>query len=130
MLSASLGFIVASGRTSSEAGYYVLDHCSIAAKSGASVPKGAYYLGRPWGNYARVAVQSTTISNVVNADGWHIWNTGDERTDHVSFGEYGNTGDGAAGNRKFGTKLSNPVAITDVLGSGYASAVYVDKAYL
>ncbi|KAI4742842.1 pectinesterase [Aureobasidium sp. EXF-12298] len=130
VLSASLGFIVASGRTSTEAGYYVLDHCSIAAKSGASVAKGAYYLGRPWGDYARVAVQSTTISNVINADGWHIWQTGDTRTDHVSFGEYGNTGDGAAGTRKYGTKLSKAVAITDVLGSGYASAAYVDKAYL
>ena len=130
VLAANLGFIVASGRASNEAGYYVLDHCSIAAKSGASVPKGAYYLGRPWGDYARVAVQSTTMTNVINADGWHIWNTGDENTDHVTFGEYGNTGDGATGTRKFETKLSKAIAITDVLGSGYASAAYVDKAYL
>ncbi|KAI4729243.1 pectinesterase [Aureobasidium sp. EXF-10728] len=130
VLSASLGYITASGRASNEAGYYVLDHCSIAAKAGQSVPKGAYYLGRPWGDYARVAVQYTSISNVVNAAGWHIWNTGDERTDHVSFGEYGNTGDGAAGTRVIGSKLSKPVLITDVLGSGYASAAYVDKAYL
>jgi pectinesterase len=130
VLAASLGFIVASGRASNEAGYYVLDHCSIAAKSGVTVPKGAYYLGRPWGDYARVAVQDTTMSNVINAQGWHIWNTGDENTDHVTFGEFGNTGDGAAGTRKFETKLSKAVAITDVLGSGYASAAYVDKAYL
>ncbi|KAH0293056.1 carbohydrate esterase family 8 protein [Aureobasidium namibiae CBS 147.97] len=130
VLAANLGFIVASGRASNEAGYYVLDHCSIAAKSGATVPKGAYYLGRPWGDYARVAVQSTTMTNVINADGWHIWNTGDENTDHVTFGEYGNTGDGAAGTRKFETKLSKAIAITDVLGSGYASAAYIDKAYL
>ncbi|KAG9599210.1 pectin lyase-like protein, partial [Aureobasidium melanogenum] len=130
VLAASLGFVTASGRASNEAGYYVLDHCSIAAKSGASVPKGAYYLGRPWGDYARVAVQYTTISNVVNAAGWHVWSTSEPNTDHVSFGEYGNTGDGAAGTRVIGTKLSKAVAITDVLGSGYASAWYVDKAYL
>ena len=117
MLSASLGYITASGRASSEAGYYVLDHCSIAAKSGATGAKGAYYLGRPWGAYARVAVQSSTISEVINAAGWHIWNTGDERTDHVTFGEISNTGAGASGTRKFETKLSKAVAITDVLGS-------------
>ncbi|TIA78454.1 pectinesterase [Aureobasidium pullulans] len=124
VLSASLGYITASGRASSEAGYYVLDHCSIAAKSGATVAKGAYYLGRPWGAYARVAVQSSTISEVINAAGWHIWNTGDERTDHVTFGEISNTGAGASGTRKFETKLNKAVAITDVLGSAYASAAY------
>jgi pectin methylesterase-like acyl-CoA thioesterase len=65
VLAASLGYIVASGRASNEAGYYVLDHCSIAAKSGVTVPKGAYYLGRPWGDYARVAVQDTTFGILV-----------------------------------------------------------------
>lgn len=130
VLATSYGIVTASGRTSNDSGYYVLDHCTIAAKSGQTVTKGAYYLGRPWGDYARVAVQDTSMTEVINSAGWHIWQTGDERVDHVSFGEYGNTGAGASGTRSYGTKLSKAVAITDVLGSSYASASYVDKTYL
>jgi pectinesterase len=130
VLPTTYGLITASGRSSSEPGYYVLDHCNVAAKSGTTVSAGSYYLGRPWRNYAQVAVQNSVLSNVINAAGWHIWNTGDERVDHVSFGEFGNTGAGAAGNRSYGKKLAKAVGIADVLGSGYASAAYVDTSYL
>lgn len=130
VLPTSYGIVTASGRTSDDSGYYVLDHCSIAAKSGSTVTKGAYYLGRPWGDYARVAVQSTSMTDVINSAGWHVWSTDDERVDHVSWGEISNTGAGASGTRDYGKKLSKAVAITDVLGSDYASATYVDKTYL
>ena len=57
--------------------------------------------------------------------------TGDERTDQVTFGEYANTGAGSQGTRaSFSTKLSSPISISTVLGSGYASAAWVDTAYL
>ncbi|KAK2597948.1 hypothetical protein N8I77_012700 [Diaporthe amygdali] len=132
VVSASLGYITANGRSSSSGtSYYVFNNCDVAAASGNSVSSGAYYLGRPWGEYARVVFQKTSMSAVINSAGWRIWNTGDERTGHVLFGEYGNTGTGASGTRaSFATKLSSPVAITTILGSSYASAGYYDAAYM
>ncbi|GIZ39949.1 hypothetical protein CKM354_000331000 [Cercospora kikuchii] len=128
---ASIGYITASGRSSNDAGYYVINKSTVAAASGNTVPAGAYYLGRPWRNYARVIFQSTSMTNVINPAGWRIWNTGDERTDQVTFGEYANTGAGSQGTRaSFSTKLSSPISISTVLGSGYASASWVDTAYL
>ncbi|PSK45278.1 hypothetical protein B9Z65_2418 [Elsinoe australis] len=132
VLKATQGYVTASGRASaSDPNWYVLDKCNIAAASGNSVPAGAYYLGRPWSQYARVTVQNTAMTNVIKAAGWSVWNTGDTRTSNVQFQEYGNTGAGASGTRaSFSKKASAPVAITQILGSGYASAAYVDKAYL
>lgn len=103
----------------------------MAAAPGNTVSDGAYYLGRPWRNYARVVFQKTELSKVINAAGWAIWNAGDERTDQVYFAESGNTGTGSSGTRApFAKKISTPVAIEAVLGSGYANAKYVDARYL
>jgi pectinesterase len=108
----------------------VINKSTIAAAAGNSVAAGAYFLGRPWGAYARVVFQSTSMTNVINASGWHVWNTNDARTSNVAFQEYGNTGAGASGQRaSFSKKISAPVAISTVLGSGYASAHYVDASY-
>ncbi|KAF2242430.1 carbohydrate esterase family 8 protein [Trematosphaeria pertusa] len=130
VLSASLGYITANGRdSSSNPSYYVINKSTVKAASGNTVSSGAYYLGRPWRNYARVVFQQTSLSSVINSAGWHIWNTGDERTDQVTFAEYANTGTGASGTRaSFATKLSSAVSISTVLGSGYAS--WVDTSYL
>ncbi|KAK1759613.1 pectinesterase [Echria macrotheca] len=132
VVSASLGYITASGRQStSDPTYYVFNNCSVAAAPGQSVPNGAYYLGRPWAAYARVVFQRTDMSSVINPAGWRIWNSGDERTGNVMFAEYGNTGPGAQGTRaSFATKLSAPVTMDAVLGSGYANAVWFDASYL
>ncbi|CAO2652922.1 Nn.00g023330.m01.CDS01 [Neocucurbitaria sp. VM-36] len=130
VLAASSGYITANGRdSSSNPSYYVINKSKIAAASGNTVKAGAYYLGRPWRNYARVVFQSTSMTNVINAAGWKIWNTGDERTDKVEFGEYGNSGDGSKGTRaSFSKKLSAAVSISTVLGSDYTS--WVDTTYL
>ncbi|KAF2475479.1 putative pectin methylesterase/Pectinesterase [Lindgomyces ingoldianus] len=132
VLAASLGYITANGRdSSSNPSYYLFNRCTVAAMDGNSVTNGAYYLGRPWRNYARVVFQRTSLSAVINGAGWHIWNTGEANTDHVTFGEYSNTGAGASGTRaSFSTKLSSPVSISTILGSGWSSASYVDNAYL
>jgi len=132
VLASSIGYITASGRSSSSSpNYYVFNNCNIAAASGQSVANGAYYLGRPWREYARVVFQHTSMSAVINSAGWRIWNSGDERTSNVFFGEYGNSGTGASGTRAwFSTKLSSAVGISTVLGSGYASAGYYDAAYM
>ncbi|KAF2123224.1 pectin lyase fold/virulence factor [Lophiotrema nucula] len=130
VLAASLGYITANGRdSSSNPSFYVINKSTIAAASGNTVKSGAYYLGRPWRNYARVVFQYTSMTNVINSAGWTVWSTSDTRTDNAYFGEYSNTGDGASGTRaSFAKKLSSPVAITTVLGSGYTS--WVDTSYL
>lgn len=132
VLAAKLGYITASGRaSSSSSSYYVINNSKVAAAPGNSVSSGAFYLGRPWGAYARVAFQATSMTNVISSAGWKIWNDGDPRTDHVEFGEYENSGAGSQGTRaSFAKKLSAPVAISSVLGSNYASASWVDIAYL
>ena len=131
VLATSYGTITASGRSSNDGGYYVINNSDIAAASGQAVGDGAFYLGRPWGDYARVIVQNTEMSSVINAAGWHIWNTGDERTQFVTFEEYNNNGAGASGTRaSFSEKISAAVSISTVLGSSYTSARYVDTSYL
>lgn len=113
------GYITANGRDSdSNPSYYVLNGVTVTTKSGVSLSSGATYLGRPWRNYSRVVFQNSNLGAVVNSAGWKIWNTGDERTDHVFYREYGNTGTGASGTRaSFSAKLSAAVKLADVVGS-------------
>jgi len=94
------------------------------------VPAGAYYLGRPWREWARVVFQHTTMSSVINSAGWHTWND-EGRTSNVLFGEYDNSGPGSQGKRaSFSTKLSSPVSISAILGNGYASKGFYDASYM
>lgn len=130
VLSASLGYITANGRDSAtNPSYYVINKSKISAASGNNVTAGAYYLGRPWSNYARVVFQSTSMTNVINGAGWTQWQSSDPRTDKVEFGEFGNSGVGSKGTRaSFSKKLGAAVGIATVLGSDYKS--WVDTTYL
>jgi pectinesterase len=61
----------------------------------------------------------------------HSRSSSEPNTDHVTFGEYDNSGTGASGTRaSFATTLSEAIAITTVLGSDYESLDFVDTAYL
>ncbi|KAB5589047.1 Pectinesterase [Ceratobasidium theobromae] len=115
------GYITASGRSSDDQGYYVIDKCRITGK-------GDQYLGRPWRNYARVIVQETRIASHVVAAGWSTWSNARANTDKVLFGEYANTGAGAwkNGRASFATNLTAAVPILTVLGN----TSWVDGAYL
>ncbi|KAL2165022.1 hypothetical protein VTH06DRAFT_318 [Thermothelomyces fergusii] len=131
VLAASKGYVTANGRDSADnPSYYVIHNSAVSARAGDAVPAGAYYLGRPWRNYARVVFQRTRLSEVINPAGWSIWNAGDERTDRVEFAEYANTGAGATAwsRAPFSRQLSAPVSIETVLGSDYAT--WVDTSYL
>ncbi|GAO17452.1 hypothetical protein UVI_02052080 [Ustilaginoidea virens] len=130
VLPTSVGYITASGRSSDSSSYFVFNRASIVAAPWTQVSPRSYYLGRPWGAYARVAFQNTYMSDVVNAAGWHVWNDGDARTEHVVFGEWRNSGPGSYGRRKFETPLGGPLRIGDILDSDYASKKYVDTSYL
>ncbi|CAE6423213.1 unnamed protein product, partial [Rhizoctonia solani] len=115
------GCITASGRSSADNFYYVIDNSTIEGT-------GTVYLGRPWGSYARVIFQNNNIGSDVVAAGWQAWNSATPRTDHVLFGEYNNKGTGAwrSGRASFATKLSAGVSITTVLGS----TSWIDSAYM
>jgi pectinesterase len=122
------GCITANGRASaSDTSYYVIDHCTIAAASGASVAVGSVYLGRPWSQWARVDVQSSSISSIINVAGWSIWSTSQPNTQSVTFQEYSNSGAGASGSRaSFSTKLTAPVTIDSILDS----TSWIDGSYI
>ncbi|RPD64827.1 pectin lyase-like protein [Lentinus tigrinus ALCF2SS1-6] len=114
------GYITASGRSSDDAFWYVIDNSTVQGT-------GTAYLGRPWRDYARVVFQRSTLGSNVPAAGWSVWGSSDPQTDHVTFAEYANTGPGASGTRaSFSTKLSAPVSITTVLNS----TSWIDPAFL
>ncbi|KAF8326973.1 carbohydrate esterase family 8 protein [Cantharellus anzutake] len=114
------GYITASGRSSDDSNYYVIDTSTVQGS-------GSTYLGRPWRNYGRVVFQNSTLGKNVNSAGWSVWAAGDPRTDHVTFAEHQNTGLGARGQRaSFATGLTTPVSINTVLGS----TDWIDPAYL
>lgn len=101
----------------------------MRAAAGESVGAGTYYLGRPWRTFSRVVFQGTALSGVVHGAGWATWN-GDANVGNVFYGEYGNTGAGAAGNRvAWARRLNAPVAPAAVLGADYAVQPWYDAAY-
>ncbi|KAL2272529.1 hypothetical protein FJTKL_06326 [Diaporthe vaccinii] len=123
------GCITASSCTSdSSASYYVIMDSTVTSASGAAVSAGNMYLGRPWGEYARVAFQRIELLDLINSAGWRAWNDDEPRTDSVVYGEFDNTGDGTSGEREFETKLSAALDIGDILGSDYAN--WVEAAYI
>lgn len=128
--SGSIGYITAHGRDSaSNPSFYVINDCNIAAASGDLVKAGTYYLGRPWRNYARVKVQSTSITDVVNTAGWAVWNEEDPRIDNVYYAEYNNTGDGSKWQRpSWVRRVAEGVDISNILGRDWTS--WVDRAYM
>ncbi|QRV72443.1 pectinesterase [Ceratobasidium sp. AG-Ba] len=115
------GYITASGRSSADSNYYVIDKSQVTGG-------GNQYLGRPWGDYARVIFQNSEIGSHVLPAGWSQWSTSTPNTDHVLFGEYNNNGGGAwrTGRAPFATKLPAGVSISTVLGS----TSWIDSSFL
>lgn len=123
------GAITANGRSSEDnVSYYVITDSTIQA--GSTDPgEGAVYLGRPWEDYARVAFQRCSLSDIVNSAGWEVWSSSESNTEYVTFEEYDNTGDGASGTRaSFSTTMSSALTIDTILGSDYAD--WVDADYI
>lgn len=123
------GTITASGRTSSsDPSFYVINRSNIISAPGQNVAAGSFYLGRPWSQYARVVFQYTSMSNAINSAGWEQWSSSQPNTADVYFGEYGNSGPGSQGSRRFETRLGSPISISSILGGNYAQ--WVDTSYL
>ncbi|POM77567.1 Pectinesterase [Phytophthora palmivora] len=121
------GSITANGRSdASNPSEYVFNNARVFGSK-----PGTAFLGRPWRPYARVVFQNSYLSDVVNPQGWQLWN-GDKNTANVYFKEYNNKGPGAATDKRvaFSGTLKKPVAITEILGEGYQSAWWVDKTFM
>ncbi|KAH6711689.1 carbohydrate esterase family 8 protein [Leptodontidium sp. MPI-SDFR-AT-0119] len=123
----SASVITAQGRTSSSTdGFFVFDKAKVVVGTGgASAAKGSSYLGRPWGDYARVVFQNSNLNSVITSAGWMPWNSAQVLT-NVYFAEYANTN--AAGSRVSWAKmLSSAYGIGSILPS-YNS--WVDSVFL
>ncbi|KAF9561796.1 pectinesterase [Agrocybe pediades] len=129
------GCITASGRESADNGSYVFNQNKIIlAWDAAANTAGKIFLGRPWGDFAKVIFKNTLITAPLNQTIWSIWNPGDERTDDVFFAEYNSTGSGILhpARPSFSTVLSEAQAatynISSAVGNNFAS--WVDLDYL
>ncbi|OHE92744.1 pectinesterase [Colletotrichum orchidophilum] len=119
------GFVTASGRSSADANWYVINKAKIAAQPGAGDLKASTTLGRPWRDFARVVVQNSDLGDVIKPDGWSAWNS--KPPSNAYFAEYGNTGPGASGKRvAFAKQLSSAVSIDNII-PGWTS--WVDMTY-
>ncbi|GJJ14216.1 hypothetical protein Clacol_008478 [Clathrus columnatus] len=133
--SISAGCITANGRETNDSGIYILNgNKLVLGKDPASNTQGNVFLGRPWGDYARVIYKNTEIGSHLNPALWSIWDPGDNRTDHVLFGTWDNTGPGSVNVSlpDFATALTFQEAqnytIETALGSDYAT--WVDPDYV
>ncbi|KAJ4177752.1 hypothetical protein NW755_013664 [Fusarium falciforme] len=115
--SSGRGYITASSRTfDNDTARYVIDHSTITS-TGQSDLTGQVFLGRPWRVNARVMYQYSTLTKVVNAEGWAPMADG---ATPRTFQEYQNTGDGAdTSNRKYLTPANGAVHKQDLWGKSY-----------
>ena len=68
---------------------FVFLNCKLTTNSGNS----SYYLGRPWGNYARTVFVKCEMAAHIKAEGWHNWSK-PEAEATTFYGEYLSTGTG------------------------------------
>ncbi|PPQ64160.1 hypothetical protein CVT24_008795 [Panaeolus cyanescens] len=94
-----------------------------------------FFLGRPWGNFAKVIFKNTQIIAPINQTIWSIWNPGDERTDNVFITDYNTTvvGTEAVLSRPSWVKTLNATEarafnIASAVGNDWAA--WVDREYL
>ncbi|KIJ49227.1 carbohydrate esterase family 8 protein [Sphaerobolus stellatus SS14] len=92
------GCITANGRETNDTGIYLLNRNKLVLGSTALTgTSGNVFLGRPWGDFARVVFKHTEIGAQLNPALWSIWDPGDNRTDNVLFATSQNRGPGSEG---------------------------------
>ncbi|KAF8575821.1 carbohydrate esterase family 8 protein [Ramaria rubella] len=133
--SISAGCITANGRETNDSGIYILNRNTLVlGPNAAPSTSGNVFLGRPWGDYARVVFKNTYIGSHLNRALWSIWDPGDNRTDHVLFGTFEDMGPGVINDTlpDFATALTREGAenytIATALGVDYAD--WVDIGYI
>lgn len=87
----ALSYATAASTPEGQAYGYVFDHCRFLS----DCPDASCYLGRPWRNFARVAILRSWLGPQIHPAGFHNWGK-TEAEDRVCFCEYQNEGPGAA----------------------------------
>ncbi|MCH5600226.1 pectinesterase family protein [Niabella ginsengisoli] len=84
------GMYITAANTPKEASYgFVFIKCKITGDDGA-----LYYLGRPWGDFARTAFLNCELPDFIRAEGWHNWGRPEaEKT--TLYAEHNNRGKGS-----------------------------------
>ncbi|KAF7136212.1 hypothetical protein RHSIM_Rhsim08G0244800 [Rhododendron simsii] len=79
----------------------VIQKCRIDATSDLKPVKSSFptFLGRPWKLYSRTVVMQSTIGDLIDPAGWHIWD-GTFALSTLEYREYGNSGAGAGTSRR------------------------------
>lgn len=86
----ALSFATAASTPEGQTYGYVFDHCRFLS----DCPDASCYLGRPWRNFARVAILRSWLGPQIHPAGFHNWGKA-EAEGSVVFCEYQNEGPGA-----------------------------------
>lgn len=110
------GYITASGRESNDEGWYVINNSRVIAKSGVSINPGSVWLGRPWRYYARTVFQNSQLPGIIQPQGWHPWDKGDDLS-NVYYGEFNNGGAGSSTDNRvsWAKQLDDAVSIDSTI---------------
>ncbi|PKX90101.1 putative pectin methylesterase [Aspergillus novofumigatus IBT 16806] len=122
-------YIAAQSRSSSTAaGGYVFDSCYVTYTNTYGTTFGQTYLGRPYSQYSIAVYMNSYLDKHINSAGWSIWSTSAPQTDHVTFGEYNNSGPGAwsSGRASFATNLTADAASAYTLSSWIGDTTWLD----
>ncbi|EKV17468.1 Pectinesterase, catalytic [Penicillium digitatum] len=123
--------IAAMSRPSSAApGGYVFDSCVVTYTSKYGETFENTWLGRPYSSYSRVIYMNSYLDKHINSEGWHEWSVKSPQTEHVTFGEYNNSGPGSwsGGRASFATSLTKAQADAYSLSNWVGGTSWLDMA--
>ncbi|CAG7950434.1 unnamed protein product [Penicillium olsonii] len=117
--------------TSSTAGGFVFDKCTIIPSTGAG-SMSEISLGRPWSQYARVAYIDSYLGSCVESAGWEQWSTSSPQTSGVTFAEYGNYGPGSSTSKRasFASQLDDTSVAQFELSAFFATTSWIDFTHV
>ena len=120
----ALSFATAASTPKGQAYGYVFDHCRFLS----DCPDASCYLGRPWRNFAHVAVLHSWLGPQIHPAGFHNWGK-TEAEGSVRFCEYQNEGPGAVPSQRasFVKELSDEAAVEYALEKVVPFAVKKEK---